>query len=116
MNKKTDEMKETTWPSTHIRFEKWQYERIHEDSVATGKSIPWLLKLKYFTGRMSRVLMTVDERKAVLTELYQCRDALNRIADNVDEGYLEGWHTGCSDVAKKLTAIESWMVAIYGNR
>lgn len=116
MNANEQNMNEQALPSAHVRFVKWEYEKIFADSIATGKSIPFLLKRKYFTGRVPRILMTVEERKAVLAELHRCREELNRIAGNVDEGFLEGWHTACSEVARKLTAIESLLVAIYGSR
>lgn len=99
-----------------VYFAENEYKQISEDSCATGKSIPALLKLAYYSSRRVRVLMHKDDQEKWFRELRQWGNNLNQLAKRVNSGLMEGWYEEFKTVRDAINRIEALVVGAYGNR
>lgn len=100
---------------THVRFTIEEWERIQNDHIVTGKSIPVLLKLTYFKGPPLSPLMNPMDQRAVLVELRRIGNNINQIAKHLNSGFREGWNEGFIEVRESVAALRQFVTGICGN-
>ena len=77
--------------SSHVRFNEDEFARIEEDSANTGKSIPTLLKEKYFGGPRPLPLISKEDLKRHFGELGRIGNNMNQLARRLNSGIREGF-------------------------
>ena len=78
--------------SSHVRFAADQYQQIAQDSINSGKSIPQLLKEKYFSGPQIVPLLSKPDLALLRTELSRIGNNLNQIAKRINSGVRAGFY------------------------
>lgn len=112
---KSETMTETKkTPATCVRFTEDEFKQVSEDSKATGRSIPTLLKTAYFVHRRVRVLMSKDDQDRWFAELRRWGNNVNQIARRVNSDLMDGWHKEFQQVKQALAKIEKLVVDVYG--
>jgi len=77
--------------SSHVRFNEDEFARIEEDSINTGKSIPTLLKEKYFSGPRPLPMISKEDLKKHFGELGRIGNNMNQLARRLNSGIREGF-------------------------
>lgn len=103
-------------PASCVKFSDDEFNKIKSDSQLTGKSIPALLKLAYFSGRRATLLMSKSDQEQWFKELRHWGNNLNQIAKRVNSGLMDGWYEDFELVRKGLKAIENMVLGVYGSR
>lgn len=80
-----------TRPASCVRFSAGEYTKIKEDAISTGKSIPTLLKEKYFKGRRPQPLMSHADVGRHFGELGRIGNNLNQLTRRLNSGIREGF-------------------------
>lgn len=111
---------ETNTPSdscrTNVRFTPHEYRKLLRDQLLTGRSIPWLLKTRYFQGELKPPAFDYETSRAILRQLAGIGNNLNQIAKRVNSGLFVGIQEQVSAAIKLLKDIHSMAMRDYGNR
>ena len=99
-----------------VYFTEDQYTEIHSDSVASGLSVPHLLKNAYFPNRRVRILMPKEEQERWIKELRHWGNNLNQLAKRVNAGFLKDWYPEFSLIKSSIDRVEKMVLGIYGSR
>ena len=102
--------------STCVKLAADEYAAIASDAKTTGKSIPVLLRLAYFSGRRARVLVTKDEQSVWFKELRHCREKFAQLVEQIEMGGLKGWFDEFELARQSLQRIENAIVGTHGHR
>lgn len=70
----------------YVRFTEEQYLRLAKDELVTGKSIPTLLKDRYFKGEAITPVMSASDTAALLKQLSYYNRNLNQITRHLHSG------------------------------
>ena len=92
-------------PSSHVRFSLGEYARIQEDSIHTGKSIPSLLKERYFTGPRPLPLLAKADMEKLFGELGRIGNNMNQIARRINSGIRAGFAGEFEEVQRSFTQL-----------
>lgn len=76
---------------TCVRFTDDEIDRIEEDSINTGKSIPTLLKERYFSGPRPLPLFAEEDLKQHFAALGRIGNNMNQLARRLNSGIREGF-------------------------
>ena len=99
-----------------VRFTEREYQRIVDDYLETGKSIPWLLKTAYFKKGISAPTLDVERRKGALRELAYIGNNLNQLTRMA---HVRGFETVKSELLDSLHSIrllKQFLGCDYGDR
>lgn len=77
------------FPRANVRFTKEEYLQLLKEQVATGMSIPDLLKYKYFSKPIFTPALDAETRAAVRREMGYIGNNLNQVAKYFHSGLLE---------------------------
>lgn len=99
--------------SSHVRFDGEEYRSIAEDAVNTGKSIPTLLKEKYFKGPRPLPLMAKADVGKVLGELGRIGNKVNQLARRLNSGIREGFVSELVEIQESLLLLMEFLVGLY---
>ena len=100
----------------NVRFTPEQYERLKNEALILGITIPDLLKHAYFRKDPITVLMNHSDRKAVFHELCRIGNYVNQVARRVNTGLQEGWYKEFAEAIQILSNLEKYLVGGYGVR
>lgn len=84
--------------SSYVRFRNDEYARIAQDSVNSGKSIPQLLKEKYFRKSSPMPLLNKPDVALLRTELSRIGNDINQIARRINSGVRAGFYDEVSSL------------------
>ncbi len=88
--------------ASHVRFSAKQFTRIERDSIKKDKSIPSLLREKYFKGLRPLPLITLEDRDYILAELRRIGD-VSEVAANKLTGAI--WGSTTDDLKAMLAML-----------
>jgi hypothetical protein len=109
-------MKQRTIPTSHIRFSEEEYLRLEKDKLATGKSIPWLLKTAYFKKEILPPPLDPETRKAVRRELSAIGNNLNQLTRYVHSGIYSDLKGELQECLQAIKTLKSFLGQEYGDR
>jgi hypothetical protein len=96
-----------------VRFSDIEYQVIDADRISTGKSIPTLLKEKYFSGERPRPLFSKADHDAFSGEMGRIGNNLNQIARRVNSGIREGFVEELTTIQRSLDHIWLFLTSKY---
>lgn len=96
-----------------VRFTGDEYQAIEEDSINTGKSIPTLLKEKYFKGPRPLPLLAKADLAKVLGDLGRIGNNLNQIARRLNSGIRQGFMEEIEDLQRSFEELLVFMTSKY---
>ena len=99
--------------SSHVRFNEREYKSIEEDSVSTGKSIPTLLKEKYFSSPRPLPLITRADLQKFNGDMGRIANNLNQLAKRLNSGIREGFVDELTVMQRSLDQIWVFMTSQY---
>lgn len=88
-----------------VRFTAEEYQRIEADAEIFGKSIPTLLKEKYFNGPRVLPLLAKEDLEKLFGELGRVGNNLNQIARRINSGIRAGFAGEFEDVQRSFNEI-----------
>jgi hypothetical protein len=100
----------------NVRFTIAEHARIRDEALASGLSIPTLLKNSHFKKRKLRLLLSEPERRIWFAEIRRIGVNVNQIAKRVNSGLFENWHPEFLEVAKTLAELKQILGGVYGVR
>lgn len=103
-------------PCSLVRFSAAQYERIKNDAINLGKSIPRLLRTAYFEGGVVSPIFSAADADRIMAALNRIGNNVNQIAKHLNSGFREGFEPLLEDVVTHLSAIRSTVVVGYERR
>jgi hypothetical protein len=102
-------------PASHVRFTIIEWTQLQNDQAVTGKSIPELLKSRYFKNGPLATLMSPAAQDYMLNELRRIGNNVNQIAKVLNSGFREGWNSALAQVRDDLDTLRRYVVGFYGN-
>jgi hypothetical protein len=99
--------------SSHVRFGDEEYCKIEEDSINTGKSIPSLLKERYFSGPRPLPLFSKSDLEKLVTELGRIGNNMNQIARRVNSGIRAGFAGEFEDAQRSFNQLWLFLTSQY---
>lgn len=96
-----------------VRFSKKERSQIDEDVVITGKSIPTLLKEKYFSGPRPLPLITRADLQKFNGDMGRIANNLNQLAKRLNSGIREGFVDELTVMQRSLDQIWVFMTSQY---
>ena len=99
--------------SSHVRFNNDEYQKIREDMINTGKSIPTLLKERYFKGPRPVPLLAKSDATKFLGKLGRISNNLNQIARRVNSGIRAGFVGELDEIQKYLDLLLTFLTSRY---
>lgn len=99
-----------------VRFTEEEFAQLKSDVEISGLSIPRLLKLSHFTKKKLSLLLTVEERHQVCSELRRIGNNVNQIAKRVNSGVLEGWYSEFQSALKSISELQQMLAGVHGIR
>lgn len=96
-----------------VRFTGDEYQKIEEDSINTGKSIPTLLKEKYFSGPRPLPLLAKTDLAKVLGDLGRIGNNLNQIARRLNSGIRQGFMEEIEDLQRSFDQLLAFLSSKY---
>ncbi len=103
-----------SWRS-NVRFGKDEWDQLQNDQTVTGRSIPELLKARYFKHPPLSTLMSPEGQKYMLTELRRIGNNFNQVAKILNSGFREGWNKPLLQIGADLAALRRYVANIYGD-
>ena len=103
-------------PTSHIRFSKFEYQRLQKDKTTTGKSIPWLLKTAYFKKDISAPALDIETRKSVRRELSAIGNNLNQLAKKSNSNIFGDLTAEIQEALQAIKTLKSFLGQDYGDR
>lgn len=102
---------------TNVRFTPVEYRRIQRDQLLTGRSIPWLLKTRYFnSAELQPPVFDYKTSCDLLRQIAGIGNNLNQIARRINSGIADGVHDHITAMHKLLKDIHTLAMRDYGNR
>lgn len=102
-------------PASHIRFTDEEWEILVRDRVATGRTIPELLKTRYFSYPPFSMLMSLAAQRYMANELIRIGNNFNQVAKVLNSGFREGWNNVLVQIGGDLKALRDYVSGIYGH-
>ncbi len=99
--------------ASHVRFSHKEYTRIEEDSITTGKSIPTLLKERYFKGPRPLPLVSHADLTNLVVEICRISNHLGQLTKHLNSGIREGFVPQLTTIEKTMTNLLTFMVGTY---
>lgn len=96
-----------------VRFSAVEYQQIETDSVNTGKSIPTLLKERYFNGPRPVPLVSKEDVAKILGELGRIGNNLNQIARRLNCGIRAGFAEEIEEVQQSFAQLLTFLTSKY---
>ena len=100
-------------PSSHVRFNADEYQQIEEDSINMGKSIPQLLKERYFSEGKQVALITKPDLAILRTEISRLGNNINQIARRLNSGIRFGFNDEINGVREQVDNIWAFLASRY---
>lgn len=100
-------------PMTCVRMTEDEKALIEVDSVNTGKSIPQLLKERYFSEGRQVTLITKPDLAALRAEIMRLGNNVNQIARRLNSGIRSGFNDEIKDVREQLDNIWAFLASRY---
>lgn len=96
-----------------VRFTDDEIDQIEEDSISTGKSIPTLLKERYFKGPRPLPLVSKADLETLLGDLGRIGNNLNQIARRINSGIRAGFVGEFEDVQRSFDRLLAFLSSKY---
>lgn len=101
----------------NVRFTPAEYRKLLRDQLLTGRSIPWLLKTRYFSSAELRPpAFDYETSREVLRQLAAIGNNLNQIAKRVNSGISDAIDEHVTAMAKRLADLHALAMRDYGDR
>ena len=101
---------------TCVRLTKEEYERLAESKTITGKSIPSLLKLAFFSKGIPNPLLDLATRKLLRRELAYVGNNLNQLTKRVNSGLISDLKDEVATLVNQVTKLNQLLELESGNR
>lgn len=95
--------------SSHVRFNKTEYNKINLDSIVSGKSIPELLKNTYFSNPYPEPLFDFESKQTLMKELKRIGVNINQIAKNINSGISKSWNESFENLEATFNKLLSFV-------
>ena len=99
-------------PTACVRLTKEEWVRLKEDSKISGKSIPKLLKDRYFSRVPLRPLLHAGDQKILMTALARIGNNLNQIAKKLNYGIAEGVNDDLIEIRSSFSQLVNFTSGI----
>ena len=99
--------------SSHVRFSDDEFCQIEEDAINTGKSIPALLKEKYFSGPRPLPLFVKADLESLFGELGRIGNNLNQVARRLNSGIRAGFVEELEGIQKSFDRLQGFLSSKY---
>lgn len=99
----------------NVRFTEKEWDRILREKDVTGRSIPELLKNRFFHYPAYVTALSPETQQAILMLHRRMSNNLNQIAKVLNSGFREGWSNGFLEVRNDLSEVRRLIAGVYGN-
>lgn len=99
--------------SSHVRFNDDEFCQIEEDMINTGKSIPALLKEKYFSGPRPLPLFVKADLERLSGDLGRIGNNLNQVARRLNSGIRAGFVEELTGIQKSFDQLQTFLSSKY---
>ena len=118
MNTEASEVKNA--PDTcraNVRFTPLEYLRLKREQLLAGRSIPWLLKTRYFNAAELRPpAFDYQTSREIIRGINAIGNNMNQIAKRVNSGINDGVHEHYVAMRRMLADIHALAMRDYGDR
>lgn len=102
---------------THIRFTPAEYRRLKREQLLTGRSIPWLLKTRYFSAvELRPPAFDYKTSCEILRQLGGIGNNMNQIAKRVNSSIADAVLEHIAEMRKLMKDIHTLAMRDYGDR
>ena len=103
--------------SSCVRFTPAEYRRVQRDQLLTGRSIPWLLKTRYFSAAELRPpAFDYDTSREILRQLGAIGNNMNQVAKRTNSGINAGVDEQIAAMFKLMKDLHALAMRDYGDR
>lgn len=100
-------------PASHVRFNNKEYSRIEKDSINKGKSIPTLLREKYFSSPWPLPLVTKIDVERIFDDYRRIGHVMNEAARRVNSGMSAGLIEDLEEVLQTFEQLWMFLTTKY---
>lgn len=95
--------------TAHVRFTDKELNRIKKDSEYSGKTIPMLLKIKYFHDKYPYAPFSNEDCGKILTALNRIGNNINQIARSTNAGFREGFSSDIETIKEEISLFKKFV-------
>lgn len=92
---------------TTVRFTEEEWENIRQQQIVTGRSIPELLKNRFFKYAPYTTVVAPEKQNELAVLHRRMSNNLNQIAKVLNSGFREGWNNEFIQVRDDIAGIRS---------
>ncbi|MGK5086520.1 MobC family plasmid mobilization relaxosome protein [Bdellovibrionota bacterium FG-2] len=102
---------------TTVRFSPVEYRRITRQQLLTGRSIPWLLKTRFFnSAELQPPAFDYETSRELIRQIAAIGNNLNQIAKGVNSGIAKEVSDHIKAMHKLLEDLHALAMRDYGHR
>lgn len=101
----------------NVRFTQVEYQRLKREQLLTGRSIPWLLKTRFFgSAELQPPAFDYETSREIIRQLAGIGNNLNQIARRHNSGIRDQVHENIAEILRLMKDVHNLAMRDYGSR